>query len=109
MSGPERKLAVANLLLESGADPNQPGDPLMWACAKLNKELIETLLAKGADPNAYDEDGGAVLNVVKDFASAMQRMQETEEEYEKEEALQAALLFEDLSIFSIEGVSTRLG
>tara|TARA_Y100001933_G_scaffold258476_1_gene306557 strand:+ start:567 stop:2942 length:2376 start_codon:yes stop_codon:yes gene_type:complete len=103
MSGPERGLAVANLLLEAGADPNQPGDPLMWACAKLNKELIEALLAKGADPNASDEDGGAVLNVVKNFASAMQRILEAEEEYEKEEALQAALLFEDLSIFSIEG------
>ena len=61
------------------------------------------LLAKGADPNASDEDGGAVLNVVKDFAFAIQRMREVEDDYEKEEALQAALGMEDLSALSIEG------
>lgn len=103
MTGPERGLAVVKLLLEAGADPNGSGNPLLWACERLNKELIEMLLTKGADPNASDEDGGAVLNVVKGFAFAIQGMREVADDYEKEEALKAALRMEDLSVMSISG------
>lgn len=64
---------VVALLLEKGADPNlilkgdaQSGIPLRVACMqpKVNYQLIELLLKKGANPDipAYSLDGGTLLH-----------------------------------------------
>ena len=56
---------IVRLLLEAGADPNQPepglapkGSALIGAASQGNEELVRLLLAHGADPNGGVESSG---------------------------------------------------
>ena len=56
---------IVRLLLESGADPNQPepglaprGSALIGAASRGDEELVRLLLAHGADPNGGVESSG---------------------------------------------------
>jgi ankyrin repeat protein len=68
-------LAIVKLLLDLGADPTWPesgaerGAALRIAvCDKINRELVELLLAHGADPNSGIDSGGtATWAAVKEF------------------------------------------
>lgn len=56
---------VAKYLIEHSEDIDSKsgyGTPLMAATVKKNKELIELLLKKGADPNKTDENGSTALH-----------------------------------------------
>jgi uncharacterized protein len=58
---------VVRLLLDRGADPNWPeagatrGTSLRTASSMDDRELVELLLAHGADPNAYLDSGGTAI------------------------------------------------
>ena len=58
-------LALANLLIGAGADPNVANDlevtPLVMACTSGNAALVGRLLAAGADPNAALASGETAL------------------------------------------------
>ena len=53
------KLAVVELLLAKGADPNARGPraqtALMWAVAQKHADVVKLLLARGADVHARSE------------------------------------------------------
>jgi ankyrin repeat protein len=63
--------AIARLLLERGADPTWPelnadrGGALHAAARAGNRELVELLLAHGADPNAHSDSGGNAVYAAK--------------------------------------------
>ena len=48
-------IEIVKLLLGAGSDVNRTGDekatPLYWACGKRDRDMVELLLVKGADPN----------------------------------------------------------
>ena len=62
-----RKTAMVRLLLERGADPAWPeagaprGTALRLATVLNNRELVELLLAHGADPNGGLDSGGSAV------------------------------------------------
>ena len=43
------------------ATHNGGGTPLHWAARKGHQEIVELLIANGANVNAQDEDGGTPL------------------------------------------------
>ena len=59
--------AIAQLLLERGADPKRAADngdrPLDFACLNGDETLAALLISKGADPNEADPDGYAPLSL----------------------------------------------
>src|SRR5262249_49519277 len=61
------RYSVVRLLLDRGANPNLPeagatrGTALRTASAINDRELVELLLAHGADPNAYLDSGGTAI------------------------------------------------
>ena len=77
-------LDTTHLLLEHGADPNQPEDSapaglaLFTACAGNHLETAELLLAHGANPNAGSDSNGCCLTICEvyhgDRAKPMQEL-----------------------------------
>jgi ankyrin repeat protein len=65
----EGHLHLVRLLLEHGADPNQPEDlasegrALFEACAANHLDVAELLLAQGANPNAGLDSSGCCLTI----------------------------------------------
>jgi ankyrin repeat protein len=64
-------LAMIELFLRLGADPNKRGDPpgvtaLMLAANNAHREAVERLLAAGADPNAKADDGWDAVRAAED-------------------------------------------
>jgi ankyrin repeat protein len=75
-------LAVVKLLLERGANPNEPepgiaprGGALHAAISGKHFEIVKMLLEHGADPNAEVESSGNCLFMAK-FAGASREMQD---------------------------------
>ncbi|HVT63000.1 MAG TPA: Dot/Icm T4SS effector AnkH/LegA3, partial [Legionellaceae bacterium] len=60
-----RQIHIAKLLLDRGVNINKPDvtgrTALHWAVDNADKEFIQLLLIKGADPNAYTRSGLSVL------------------------------------------------
>jgi ankyrin repeat protein len=65
-----RSCALAELLLDAGADPDGRGDggftPLHAAAANGDAPLIRLLLARGADPGATADDGRTPADLAAD-------------------------------------------
>ena len=66
----ETRKAIVNILLDAGADINEPRDgdkmtPLMWAAYKGNAEMVKLLLSKGADVNLKNSKGKTALDLSK--------------------------------------------
>jgi ankyrin repeat protein len=54
----EERIAIASVLLDHGADPNDPPhSPLRGAAAGHDVEMVRFLLSRGADPNLRSADG----------------------------------------------------
>ena len=69
------RVAIVDLLLAAGADPNLPEGPncprghALWAASHFGHvEIAERLLAAGADPNAEMESSGTPTGAAKDAA-----------------------------------------
>ena len=62
---------VCKMLLDAGADPNQPEDlaplgrALYSACNRNHLSTVELLLAAGANPNGEEDSGGTCISVVE--------------------------------------------
>jgi ankyrin repeat protein len=67
---PRAALAMVESLIAAGADPNvaQPGGwtPLHQSAAHGNRDLVEHLLAHGANRHARSEDGRTALDMAKE-------------------------------------------
>ncbi|KAJ6520414.1 ankyrin repeat-containing domain protein [Mycena sanguinolenta] len=62
-----RNLGLVQFLLASGADPNRGGFvPLFSAAKSARIEVVDALLAAGANPHATDEDSHNVLAIIRD-------------------------------------------
>jgi len=58
----QRNLAMAQLLVEHGAELRNPG-PLLVAATSGSSGIARLLLTSGADPNARDDDGTTALDI----------------------------------------------
>jgi hypothetical protein len=75
---------IVRLLLEHGADPNQPEDSapdglaLFEACSRNNLEIAELLLEHGANPDSGSDSNGCCLTIGEvyhgDRAKPMQQL-----------------------------------
>lgn len=77
LHSPAQRMAAASFLLDHGADPNDlPHTPLRGAAAAHDIEMVQLLLARGADPNLRNDDGvtaiGAAANSCIQGADAAQ-------------------------------------
>lgn len=55
---------IVRFLLDHGADPNLPGQPVLHvAASRGNAQIVNLLLKAGADPNALDEHSTAPLDL----------------------------------------------
>lgn len=72
----ENDMALARLLLDHGADPNEDSDPLICAAAYGKEDIARLLLARGADPSNAEHDWyekyGAVTPRIPDYLKMWQ-------------------------------------
>ncbi len=71
---------MLRLLLESGADPNEPDSagrtPLFYSLSRFDTIALKTLIERGADPNVRDKLGATPLSVAKenDYSGALEEL-----------------------------------